>query len=284
VGGEWLTPPIGQVGGTTVSAVNVADSAREWFSLDDDEGTWLFDVTFLASAWQCVWGQGCPGIEPEPDVTSALGCCTHGAHFGDTDDRARVREAVDRLGPTQWQLRPADRRRSPFERTDEGWKTRVVDGACIFLNRHDADASAGSGPGCVLHSAAVVAGERPMDWKPEVCWQLPLRLEHHTDESGADLHTLREWRRRDWGEGGSEFGWWCTEEHLAFTGTEAVYESLRDEVVELIGPTRYRVLAGYLDGRRPGATAATGPTPVMVAHPAVRALPTDAVTKPRGAS
>ena len=94
MGGEWLTPPIGQVGGTTVSAVNVADSAREWFSLDDDEGTWLFDVTFLASAWQCVWGQGCPGIEPEPDVTSALGCCTHGAHFGDTDDRARVREAV----------------------------------------------------------------------------------------------------------------------------------------------------------------------------------------------
>ena len=113
---------------------------------------------------------------------------------------------------------------------------------------------------------------------------LALRLEHHTDESGADLHTLREWRRRDWGEGGSEFGWWCTEEHLAFTGTEAVYELLRDEVVELIGPTRYRVLAGYLDGRRPGATAATGPTPVMVAHPAVRALPTDAVTKPRGAS
>ena len=77
------------------------ENSREWFSLDDDEGTWLFDVTFLASAWQCIWGDGCPGIEPEPDVAGALGCCTHGAHFADDDDRRRVSEAVERLGPTR---------------------------------------------------------------------------------------------------------------------------------------------------------------------------------------
>jgi len=242
-----------------------AGTAREWFSLADDEGTWLFDITFLASAWHCIWGEGCPGIEPDPDVAAAIGCCTHGAHFADDGDRRRVSEAVERLGPTQWQLRPADRRRSPFLRGEDGWTTRVVDGACIFLNR-PGDPSVPAG--CALHAAAVAAGERPLDWKPEVCWQLPLRLEHHTDESGDALHTLRDWRRRDWGEGGEEFGWWCTEEPAAFSGPSAVYESLADEIAELVGPQRYRTLADYLDRRRtPNADAAT---PVMLSHPAVR--------------
>ena len=91
------------------------------------------------------------------------------------------------------------------------------------------------------------------------------------DESGAPLHTLRDWRRRDWGEGGDEFGWWCTEEPEAFTGPTAVYESLADEIAELVGPLRYRTLAGYLDRRR---TPHTGPaTTVMLGHPAVRRVP-----------
>ena len=98
--------------------------------------------------------------------------------------------------------------------------------------------------------------------------QKPVRLEHHTDESGDALHTLRDWRRRDWGEGGEEFGWWCTEEPAAFSGPSAVYESLADEIAELVGPQRYRTLADYLDRRRtPNADAAT---PVMLSHPAVR--------------
>ncbi len=59
-----------------------------------------------------------------------------------------------------------------------------------------------------------------MDWKPLVCWQVPIRLEHSTDESGHVTSRLREWKRRDWGEGGSEFGWWCTEEPDAFVGSE----------------------------------------------------------------
>ena len=55
------------------------------------------------------------------------------------------------------------------------------------------------------------AGERPIDWKPDVCWQLPLRLQEHTDDHGHVTSTLREWKRRDWGEGGHEFHWWCTD-------------------------------------------------------------------------
>ncbi len=58
--------------------------------------------------------------------------------------------------------------------------------------------------------------DSPMDCKPEVCWQLPLRLTHHLDEVEHSTHTLREWKRRDWGEGGAEFHWWCTEGPEAF--------------------------------------------------------------------
>ena len=52
--------------------------------------------------------------------------------------------------------------------------------ACIFLNRPGFE----GGAGCALHIAALEAGERPMDWKPSVCWQVPIRLEHSTDEIG----------------------------------------------------------------------------------------------------
>jgi hypothetical protein len=78
-----------------------------------------------------------------------------------------------------------------------------------------------------------------MDWKPNVCWQLPLRLDHHTDDNGWLTSTLREWKRRDWGAGGAEFHWWCTESHEAFVGTQPVYVYLRDEIVGLVGEQPY---------------------------------------------
>ena len=97
--------------------------------------------------------------------------------------------------------------------------TRLVDDACIFLNRP----GFAGGAGCALHIAALEAGERPLDWKPNVCWQVPLRLEHSTDENGHVTSRLRDWKRRDWGDGGADFHWWCTESPEAFVGDEPVY-------------------------------------------------------------
>ena len=55
----------------------------------------------------------------------------------------------------------------PIAKNETGdWATLVVDDACVFLNRPDFP----GGPGCALHRAALDAGERPMDWKPNVCW------------------------------------------------------------------------------------------------------------------
>ena len=82
-----------------------------------------------------------------------------------------------------------------------------------------------------------------------MCWQLPLRLEETTDDHGYVTSTLREWKRRDWGDGGREFHWWCTDAPDAFIGGTPVYEALRDEIIALIGDRPYELLVGHLAGR-----------------------------------
>jgi hypothetical protein len=235
---------------------------REWVSFDDEEEdrTWIFDVTFLLSRWNCIFGRGCQGVLTGPAPELVQGCCSYGAHFTGPEDVARVEAAAATLGPEEWQFRRQGRSRG-ISRTKASGEivTRMVGGACVFLNRP----GFGAGPGCALHQAAVARGERPLDLKPDVCWQLPLRRE---DADGGDGHvttTVSEWGRRQWGGGGAEFHWWCTEAPEAFSGAEPVYLAMADELRALVGQPVYRRLADWLDDRRQGAT-----TPLP--HPTVR--------------
>ena len=228
----------------------------------DSNTVYRCDLTWLTSRWTCIFGSGCRGIYADrPDD----GCCTLGAHFADADDEKRVRKAVRQLTGEQWQHKKVARKggwvelegpETVAEGDEPARKTRVVDGACIFLNRPDF----ARGPGCALHIAALDAGERPLDWKPDVCWQLPLRLQEHTDDHGHVTSTLREWKRRDWGAGGEEFHWWCTEGDEAFVARDPVYRTMRDEIVEMVGEAVYERMVALLE--RPRWT----PLP----HPAVR--------------
>ena len=179
---------------------------HEWISFEDrhDRRTWVFDATFLRSNWSCIYGAGCKGVLEHDATDLAQGCCTHGAHFVDDDDVQTVLDSLTRLEPRHWQNYKKGRNKGVLETEDGATKTRVVKGACIFHNQPDFP----GGAGCALHIAALEAGERYIDWKPDVCWQLPLRLDHHTDENGYVTSTLREWKRRDWGEGGNDFHWW----------------------------------------------------------------------------
>jgi len=221
---------------------------RQWVSFEQPavNRTWLFDVTFLTSRWTCIYGRGCPGVLSAHAPELEQGCCSYGAHFSDEDDRTRVEAKAAELTEEEWQFRAvAERRGGVTKAGGEGSKmTRLVRDACIFLNRPGFAA----GPGCALHQAAVSRGERPMDWKPDVCWQVPLRLEEEEDEAGRITLTLREWRRRDWGEGGDEFGWWCTEADEAHIGSRPVYEEMKDEIVGLVGIEAYRWLVDHLEG------------------------------------
>jgi hypothetical protein len=227
----------------------VHEDLHEWVSFEDpdEERTWVFDVTFLTSGWSCIWGAGCQGVLTGPAPELQQGCCSYGAHFVDEEDEAALLAHAERLTPEQWQHYDAGHRKAGPTKTNKAGeiKTRVVDGACIFLNRPGFE----GGAGCALHAAALAAGERPLDWKPQVCWQLPLRLDEQTDDDGHVTSTLREWKRRDWGAGGAEFHWWCTDTPDAFIDREPVYVTLRDEIVETVGQVAYDLFVEHVAAR-----------------------------------
>jgi hypothetical protein len=238
------------------------EGAHEWVSFEDpdEERTWLVDVTFLESRWECIFGKGCQGVLTGPAAELSQGCCSYGAHFMSEADATRVAAAAATLTPAQWQFRQKGRSARGVVRTNNEGElvTRIVDGACIFLNRP----GFAGGAGCALHRAALERGVEPLELKPDVCWQLPLRRADETAPDGHVVTTLGEWSRRHWGKGGHDFHWWCTEEPEAFRGRRPVYEALRAELCAMTGERVYELICSYLDGRRS--------QPVRLPHPAVR--------------
>jgi len=237
--------------------------AHEWVSFDDEaeERSWRFDVTFLESSWTCIFGRGCQGVLTGPTEELAQGCCSYGAHLIDEDDVARVLDRSKELGADEWQHKdtaPAEL----IERHDNGEiTTALVDDACCFLNRPDFSA----GPGCAFHVAAANRGEHYVHWKPEVCWQLPLRREDEVADDGYVVTSIGQWERRHWGEGGAEFHWWCSEAPEAYVGTTRVVDSMSDELIEMVGKKNYRKLLAYLDERSERLSRS-----VALGHPTLR--------------
>ncbi|CAB4739342.1 MAG: hypothetical protein F2934_03200 [Actinobacteria bacterium] len=238
---------------------------HEWISFEDptEDRTWVIDATFLLSSWTCIYGRGCQGVLTADATALQQGCCSYGAHFLDKDDVETVRKSSARLTADQWQFRKEAKKLGWLDKDPDSGDdvTRVHEGACIFLNRP----GFGRGAGCALHVGALDAGERPMDWKPDVCWQLPIRLEEHTDSHGHVTSTVREWKRRDWGDAGEEFHWWCTNDQSAFVGSKRVFEEMKDEISELVEPHIYPLIVDQLKAfvkRRAKAVA--------LPHPAVR--------------
>jgi hypothetical protein len=122
----------------------------------------------------------------------------------------------------------------------ENTATRLERNACIFLNHPDFV----GGAGCALHLAAISEDERPMDYKPSVCWQLPLKVDRSNMQP-----TLRPWNRSDWGDGGDSIGWCCSERSESpesFKGEQPVFISLAHELTALVGEIAYAELAEQL--------------------------------------
>lgn len=249
------------------------DFPREWIEFTDpanDEHQIVADLTWLLSRWTCVFGTpACQGIIADrPDD----GCCSHGAFLSDKDDRKRLSTAVKMLTPDDWQ--------NMDEATDNGkvvkkgyleldeledepaLRTRRFEGACIFLNRPGFAA----GPGCALHIMAVRKGIEPLEVKPDVCWQLPIRRTQDWVERPDGEQILRtvvtEYDRRGWGPGGLDLDWYCTGSPDAHVGAKPVWQSYGPELRELLGAPAYDELAKHCRRREGLGLVAVHPATV----------------------
>jgi hypothetical protein len=239
--------------------------AREWIEFVDPadaEHVIRADLTWLCSRWSCIFGRGCRGILPD---RADDGCCSHGAFFSDTADEKRVTRMARELDPATWQFAKKAKRgitvRDSVGDDDRRRRTRTVDGACIFLNRPGFE----GGEGCALHALALRTDRHPLETKPDVCWQLPIRREQEwvdrPDTTRVLVSTITEFDRRSWGEGGHELHWWCTSSPDAHTGGEPLYVSYGPELTALIGAPAYAELLRL-------ATARLGARGLVAGHPA----------------
>jgi len=212
----------------------VSDETDNCEEIVDGDVTWRLDRAFLTSNWTCLWGHGCKGILDVPAEHLNQGCCSIGAELADPEEAMTISALAATLDPEFFQFHQAidaDDVFSDSARTN----TKVVDGACIFLNRPGFD----GGEGCALHIAAIRAGESPTAWKPSVCWQLPIKVDWEASTDGKETATLRRWERRDWGEDGDSMHWCCTEGPEAYIGDRMVVDSLADELTEVLGEPVY---------------------------------------------
>ena len=217
--------------------------------VDPEDSAQIFkcDLTWLTSRWMCIFGQGCRGIYAcRPND----GCCTLGAHFSDGDDEKRVRKFVKLLDREQWQFFDAGTRtRNAWVDTDDEGdrKTAVHEGACVFLNRPGFP----GGEGCALHGLALRLGRHPLETKPDVCWQLPIRRTFREVElpDGTQYTevTIGEYDRRGWGPGGHDLDWYCSGNTDAHVADEPVYLSNGPELVELMGQAAYDELVSHCE-------------------------------------
>lgn len=232
--------------------------------LDADGWSWEFDLTFMLSNYRCIWGRGCPDTRLQHTVR---GCCVEGVEIyqgdGDTpgaEDLKNVRGRVKQMTDEDWQNRQVALRRggrdpwgkARFKR--DSVHTRLYRGACIFHNRVDHP----GGPGCALHVAALRRGENPMDWKPRICWQVPLFLDNDDDTKTT---LVRACRTVDWG--GEGIHWWCTEQPDAFGADEPLYVTMAAELRRMCGAAVYDELAAYCQARRDGEPRGLRPLPML---------------------
>ncbi|MFL5893600.1 MAG: hypothetical protein ACJ76Z_00640 [Thermoleophilaceae bacterium] len=222
---------------------------KEWATFIDprDGWKWEIDLTFLSSAWKCIYGCGCKGIKGAP----VGGCCQDGVFVqADADDERgrqdfkKLKKRVKQLTADDWDL--VDRYRDNWhkERDKDSRHTRVHDGMCVFQNR--GDGSSGT-IGCAFHVAALRRGEDPLAWKPYVCGLIPFAVDSDDD---AETYTLRPYDHElDWGSGDEPLDWWCVDSPDAYIGAQPVYRSEEAVLRRELGDALYEEVAAYLDAR-----------------------------------
>jgi hypothetical protein len=236
-------PPGNKPSGESATGPRAGDGDTAMIEIDQGDVVWRFERDFLTSNWTCLFSNGCKGILAEPAEELNQGCCSIGAHFGDgpagRDEAMQISAYASMLTPDQFQYHAtANETPSSIFGDEDRTHTRIVDDACIFLNRPGFD----GGEGCALHIGALAWEDSPTEWKPSVCWQLPLRVDWQEVDADTETATVRRWGRTDWSDYGETMAWCCTERAdggEAFSGSEQVVDSMRDELTALAGTEVY---------------------------------------------
>src|SRR5690606_38209961 len=105
--------------------------------------------------------------------------------------------------------------------------------------------------GCALHALAIRLDINPLETKPDVCWQLPLRRTfrevERQDGSEYTEVTITEYDRRGWGPGGHDLDWYCTGNPVAHVAVEPLYVTSAAELVALMGEQGYAELVRHCE-------------------------------------
>lgn len=262
--------------------------ARDWVEFANPanpEELFKCDLSWLTSYWQCIYGDGCCGIDADkPDA----GCCSDGAYYTSKEDEDRVLKAAKKLTRAEWQFYDQARAKKSGGKLqiteiglDKDRKTRKVKDSCIFLNRVGYEAPGYTGSfGCALHHLAVREQVHFVDTKPDICWQLPLRRSWETREMGDKEITvvvIGEYERLAWGDGGADFDWYCTSNSEAHVGRIPVYQSNKIELTKMMGEAGYLELEKLCDSRMAAILATRKAQkrrelPLFVIHPATKAV------------
>ena len=177
----------------------------DFFTDPTEDRTWTFDATYLMSNHRCIFGEGCQGVLDADATDMMQGCCSYGAHFVDDDDVQTVVRAFINVEPRHMQFYETAVVKGfldagePDSDGNPITTTRLVDDACIFLNRPGFE-----GGLAAPFTSRLSRRARPLDWKPNVCWQVPCDSSMQPTKPVTSCHNC-EWKRRDWGEGGANF-------------------------------------------------------------------------------
>ena len=265
-----------------------ANFVRDWVEFENPanpEEIFKCDLTWLTSYWQCIYGNGCCGIDADkPDA----GCCSDGAYYTGKEDEKRVFEAAKKLTRADWQFYDQARPKKVGGKLqiteiglDKDRKTKKTKDSCIFLNRVGYEAPGYTGSfGCALHHLALKEQVHFVDTKPDICWQLPIRRSWETREYGDEEITvvvIGEYTRTAWGEGGADFDWYCTSNSEAHVGRVPVYKSSEVELTKMMGRKGYAELVKLCDSRMAAISATRKAQkkrelPLFVIHPATKAV------------
>ncbi|MET9021981.1 hypothetical protein ABZV93_18545 [Actinopolymorpha sp. NPDC004070] len=261
----------------------------DWLEFDDPEEehvTWRVQLNFLMSNWKCLFGNGCPGLFAVNDstVNPDTACCVHGAWFHDRDDYQQVAKRVEQLTSEDWddELRKVVDKKGwafitkdnpPYDEADdteddfEG-RTRVHDKGCVFSNRANGSVGSTGKTGCAfLHLGnRLNANKHDIEdnsqeheqFMPRVCWQVPLQMTYHEDETrqvevrSVFAFDIDVWGVRDEdGTHDSTIAWWCTETPDAYIGTRMVYQSMERELRRMMGDKPYDRMVQLIQERKP---------------------------------